>query len=496
MRRRTWLLVVAVVAVLAGAGWWAARPPAREWSSDDREAVAAFTEGMRLQEKVYVLEAAERFRAAVARDPEFVAARLMLASSLSSLGQKEEARAETKRALAADPAKLEGQELVMWEIARLNAEKRSDEVPAALERFAAEYPDDAYITRSLAAHYAHRRQGDEAIKWYERTLKLAPNDGLSYNMLGYIEMTRGNFAAAETNLRRYAFIAADQANPHDSLGELYTLIGRWDDAERELRKALEINPRFVAAYEHLARLAALRGDGEAAERFVVQAVETAGTPEASMVALRAAVHGWAALSRGDTATLRQAVTDPTVTAKDLDLALLRVIAAARSGDAAGARAAWQANRAAWPGVDEKASPPVKAMFDLMEAVVLLAEGRAGAAVDATARADDRLTYNADGGEGILKLVVRMFKVEALAASGRADEARHVAADRGDDERRDMDGRERGHRCGFCGSRHGGIARRRFKQLRLFTFQARAGQDHVRHRIRRSLGGASEARVHR
>jgi hypothetical protein len=68
------------------------------------------------------------------------------------------------------------------------------------------------------------------------------------------------------------------------------------------------------------------------------------------------------------------------------------------------------------------------MFDLMEAMVLLAEGRAAAAVDATTRADEQLTYNADMGEGILKLVVRLFKVEALAASGHADEARSLLAE--------------------------------------------------------------------
>jgi tetratricopeptide (TPR) repeat protein len=417
------LLVVALIALVAGVAWWATRPPSGEWSSNDRAAIAAFTEGMALKDKVYYLESVERFRAALAHDPEFVAARLMLASTLATLGQKEEAQAETKRALAADPSKLRGQELVMWEVARLNAEKRGDDVPAALERFAREYPDDPYISRMLAAHYAHRREGERAVEWYQKTLRLAPNDGLSYNMLGYIEMTRGNFAAAETNLRHYAFIAPDQANPHDSLGELYTLIGRWDDAERELRQALEINPRFVAAYEHLARLAALRGDGEAAARFAVQALEAAGSAEGSTSNFEASARGWAALSKGDAAALRQAVTDPALKAKDLDLALLRVIAAARSGDAAGARAAWEANRKAWPGVDEKESGPVRAMFDLMEAAVLLAEGRAGAAVDATTRADDRLSYNADGGEGILKLVVRLFKVEALAASGRADEAR-------------------------------------------------------------------------
>jgi tetratricopeptide (TPR) repeat protein len=109
MRRKTWLLLAAVIALMAGAGWWAARPPAEPWSSDDREAIAAFTEGMALKDKVYVPESVERFRAALARDPEFVAARLMLASSLATLGQKEAAKEESERALAADPSKLVGQ---------------------------------------------------------------------------------------------------------------------------------------------------------------------------------------------------------------------------------------------------------------------------------------------------------------------------------------------------------------------------------------------------
>jgi tetratricopeptide (TPR) repeat protein len=314
----------------------------------------------------------------------------------------------------------------MWEIARLSAEKRGDEVPAALERFAEEYPNDAYISRLLAAHYAHRYEGERAVEWYQKTLKLAPNDGLSYNMLGYIEMSRGNFAAAEANLQRYAFIAPDQANPHDSLGELYTLIGRWDDAEREFRRALEINPRFVASYEHLA------AGGAARRRRGCRALRRPGDRRAARRRLdgrfATVARGWAALSRGDIVALRRTVNDPAIKGSDLDLALLRVIAASRSGDASGSRAAWEANRKSWPDVDEKGSAPVQAMFGLMEAAVLLAEGRAAAAVDATTAADKKLTYNADMGEGILKLVVRLYKVEALAASGRADEARTLLAE--------------------------------------------------------------------
>jgi hypothetical protein len=68
------------------------------------------------------------------------------------------------------------------------------------------------------------------------------------------------------------------------------------------------------------------------------------------------------------------------------------------------------------------------MFALMETVVLLAEGRAGEAVELATQIDGQLSYNADGGEGILKLTVRMFKVEALAASGRTAEAHALLAE--------------------------------------------------------------------
>ena len=47
-------------------------------------------------------------------------------------------------------------------------------------------------------------------------------------------MMQGRFAEAEESFKSYRFIALDQANPHDSLGELYITTGRYDEAERIL----------------------------------------------------------------------------------------------------------------------------------------------------------------------------------------------------------------------------------------------------------------------
>lgn len=49
-------------------------------------------------------------------------------------------------------------------------------------------------------------------------------------MLGYLELSRGNYELAIEHMQKYAFLAPDLANPHDSLGEVYLAIGRYEDA--------------------------------------------------------------------------------------------------------------------------------------------------------------------------------------------------------------------------------------------------------------------------
>jgi tetratricopeptide (TPR) repeat protein len=55
-------------------------------------------------------------------------------------------------------------------------------------------------------------------------------------------------------LRKYAFLSPDLANPHDSMGEILSYIGNYEDAEREFIQALEIQPDFFHSLLHLARV--------------------------------------------------------------------------------------------------------------------------------------------------------------------------------------------------------------------------------------------------
>jgi tetratricopeptide (TPR) repeat protein len=71
--------------------------------------------------------------------------------------------------------------------------------------------------------------------------------------LGIIAFKRGNLRESEDYLR--ASIEADQREGNYSdLGALYTQMGQYDEAEKNLKKAIEINRNDMAAHIELGNL--------------------------------------------------------------------------------------------------------------------------------------------------------------------------------------------------------------------------------------------------
>ena len=97
---------------------------------------------------------------------------------------------------------------------------------------------------------------------FERLFELsmtAVQEHLGAGRAGRASRPESRLAAAEEQFRTYAYVAPDQANPHDSLGELLSLVGRYEEARAELERALSIRPDFCASYQHLAGIAIFEG---------------------------------------------------------------------------------------------------------------------------------------------------------------------------------------------------------------------------------------------
>ena len=78
-------------------------------------------------------------------------------------------------------------------------------------------------------------------------------------MLGYMELHRGNYEKAIEHMQKYAFLAPDLANVHDSLGDVYFAQGRYEEAEAEYVESIKMQPDFYVSLINLGRTYLARG---------------------------------------------------------------------------------------------------------------------------------------------------------------------------------------------------------------------------------------------
>ncbi len=272
MKGRRWWIAVTVLAVaVAGATAVVSVVRSRHrWTTSSPEALEEFQKGIDANMKLYGREAVTHFKRAVKLDPDFVMARVMLAQ-LKGAGDKgmsiEELRALVD---SVDLDRLSSRErfLVLYLKARLDG--KSKDAEKLLDGYLERHPGDPYALNLKANILWRTGQLSEARSAFERLVKVSPNWVVGYNSLGYIAMEQSDFAKSEENFSTYKFIAPDQANPLDSLGELYLLTGRYDEAIREFQGALDIKRDFCASWEHLVTTYLLKGEVDSARNLVEQ----------------------------------------------------------------------------------------------------------------------------------------------------------------------------------------------------------------------------------
>ena len=293
--KRTWILIGATLAVLAAATVVVLSVGrVSPWTTSSPEALAAFRAGLEARMRYYNTDAQHDFQRALELDPDFAAARVLL------LAHTYDKEARTKlidglKTTRLDRLSPRERFLVGYAVALTGGD--SARAKQLLDAYLESHPRDPWGL-SLASERAWNQEDwDTASRLYQRLLDVDPNWLQAKNHLGYLDMAQGKFAAAEEAFRSYAYAAPDQANPHDSLGELLTLIGRYDEAEAELEKALAVRPDFCASYGHLIRLAVARDDPDAFGPILARAKKNCSEEE--FEGARCQSLWFAALLRGD-----------------------------------------------------------------------------------------------------------------------------------------------------------------------------------------------------
>jgi tetratricopeptide (TPR) repeat protein len=116
-----------------------------------------------------------------------------------------------------------------------------------LKQMAQKYPKEKHIHNQLGHYYYHSGFFHEAIEEYNKALELDPHWGLAINLCAWAYADMDNFDKAVEYLEKYVLVSPDDANPLDSMAEIYFRMGKLDDAITKYMEALEVNADFYHA---------------------------------------------------------------------------------------------------------------------------------------------------------------------------------------------------------------------------------------------------------
>ncbi len=189
------------------------------------------------------LDQAERLlRKALELNPDFVEARLDLASVLGRRGLPVDAQRERERALAT--ASAQGREIVASAAAaELERQGRGREALDAWKSVLTLDARENGIRRRVAELALRALDRDDALKLLEEIRRVDPWDTQSLARLAQLHEGRGDWDAAAATLREALAIAPEDDDLLAALGRVQSKGGHADEALAAYREALRVNPK-------------------------------------------------------------------------------------------------------------------------------------------------------------------------------------------------------------------------------------------------------------
>ncbi len=241
-----------------------------DMTTSSMEAYNLFLKGRDEYEKFYYGQARDSLKKAVELDPNFAVAYLYLARVLNILYDTKESRDAFEKAKALSQRATEKERLYIEAAYATAVESDPEKRLRILQEIAQKYPKEKQVHYEIASNYKGRQMFDQAIPEYNKALELDPSFGYALNELAYTYSDMRNFEKAMECFQKYAALLPGDANPIDSIAELYFRMGKLDESIAKYKEALKLKPDFLASNIGLIYLHALNEDYAEALRFVDQ----------------------------------------------------------------------------------------------------------------------------------------------------------------------------------------------------------------------------------
>ncbi len=250
-----------------------------EVTTSKMEAYNNFLRGREDFEKFYFTEAKRSLEKAVEQDPEFALAHFYLSRVYGNLGDITK-RNEALEKFKKFGSKVAGKEGLYIKAIMSGMDKKDKERKKyfeALQEIAKKYPEEKRVHFDLAVYYLGKSMQDEAEAELKKAIELDPEYGYALNQLAYLYSSKNYFGKALEYFQRYASVSSGDANPFDSIGEMYFRMGKLDKSIENFKKALEVKPDFASSWK-ISYVYALKEDYDEAIKWIDQFISHAPSP--------------------------------------------------------------------------------------------------------------------------------------------------------------------------------------------------------------------------
>jgi serine/threonine protein kinase/Tfp pilus assembly protein PilF len=221
--------------------------PITEVTTASLDAYNAFLQGRDEFEKFYYADALRSLKKAVELDPKFAMAHSYLWKVYTLMGNAEAARGSMEK-LKALGGRVKGKEGLYIQAQLANwVDHNPEKYLQTLQKIIAQYPDEKRYRTELGQFYMNTGKYDLAVAELRKALTLDPRYGTAINLLAYTYGYQNKFDEAIRQFELYASIAPGDANPHDSMGDLYFRMGKYEAAIGKYKEALRMRPDFGSA---------------------------------------------------------------------------------------------------------------------------------------------------------------------------------------------------------------------------------------------------------
>jgi len=238
------------------------------------EAYRYFLKGRENYEKNYRNDARQNLEKAVEIDTTFAVAYLYLVLTYDRLLYIEKRNAACKKAKSHSSTATEKERLHIDAHYADFVEKRWDERLQILMELTKKYPREKQIRIDLAYTYSYYKNYVEAEKEFKTALRFHPQHAPAINGLALTYAEMREYEKAIEYLRQYTEISPGDANPLASMGELFFLMGRLEEAITQYKEALAVKPD-IGVNQYIAYIYALQEDYPATMKCLDQFISNA-----------------------------------------------------------------------------------------------------------------------------------------------------------------------------------------------------------------------------